>query len=156
MHFPHHGVASPMLIAYKSPITSAEFAEYFLFRWKMLRKPLNLPGGSERDELEENSFHMAAYHSDAVIGVSRLHIESDGIARIRYMAVHDDYQNQGVGSQLLQELENFAHTKKLRVCWLYARKKATRFYIKNGYVIKGKGNSELSELKHERMEKQLA
>ncbi len=121
----------------------------------MLRKPLNLSRGSEQDELEEIAFHIAAYINHKVIGVGRLHVESDGSARIRYMAVHDDYRNQGIGSNILRKLEKFASTNNLRVCWLYARAAAVTFYSKNGYVIKGESNSELSVLKHERMEKSL-
>ena len=143
------------MITYKSPVTSEEFAEYFLFRWEMLRKPLNLPRGSEQDELEKHSFHIAAYNNQEIIGVGRLHIEHDNTARIRYMAVGDDYQNHGVGSRILRELEQFAHTNKLQVCWLYAREGAIGFYSKNDYVIKGESSSELSALKHERMEKSL-
>ncbi len=121
----------------------------------MLRKPLNLSRGSEHDELEDSSFHIAAYADHVTIGAGRLHIEPDRSARIRYMAVHEDYQGHGVGSRILQELEQFAYTNQVRVCWLYAREGAIKFYIKNGYFIKGDSNSELSGLKHARMEKQL-
>lgn len=123
----------------------------------MLRKPLNLPRGSEQDELEEQSFHIAAYHNDAVVGVGRLHIEADSSARIRYMAVHENYQKQGIGSTILGKLEKIARTSKPRICWLYARQRATGFYSRKGYVAKGTCNSELSELNlnHQKMEKLL-
>jgi ribosomal protein S18 acetylase RimI-like enzyme len=71
------------------------------------------------------------------------------------MAVDDDYQNQGVGSSILIRLEGFAQTNNLRICWLYAREEAIKFYSKNGYAVKGESKSELSELKHKRMEKSL-
>lgn len=121
----------------------------------MLRSPLNLPRGSERDAIEKNSFHIAAYHEKTIIGVGRLQIEPNHSARIRYMAVDDNYQNQGVGSSILIRLEGFAQTNNLRICWLYAREKAIKFYSKNGYAVKGESKSELSELKHKRMEKSL-
>ena len=122
----------------------------------MLRKPLNLPRGSERDELEERSFHVAAYHNHVVVGVGRIHVEPDNTARIRYMAVHENYQNQGVGSTILGKLEKIARANQPQVCWLYARQSATGFYAKNGYVVKGESKSERPELKHQRMEKRLA
>lgn len=121
----------------------------------MLRSHLNLPRGSERDTIEKSSFHIAAYNGETIIGAGRLHIEPDHSARIRYMAVDDDYQNQGVGSSILIKLEEFAQTNNLRICWLYAREEATKFYSKNGYEVKGKSKSELSGLKHKRMEKSL-
>jgi len=121
----------------------------------MLRKPIDLPSGSEQDELEESSFHIAAYDGSKIIGVGRLHIETDQNARIRYMAVHEDYQKQGVGNSILNQLENIAQNNNMRTCWLYARENAINFYMNNGYKIKGNSNSELLGLNHERMEKQL-
>ena len=121
----------------------------------MLRKPLDLPPGSEQDELEESSFHIAAYDGSKVIGVGRMHIETDHNARVRYMAVHNDYQKQGIGSTILKKLEQFAKKNEAQTCWLYARENAISFYLNNGYKIKGNGISELIGLKHERMEKLL-
>ena len=121
----------------------------------MLRKPLHLPPGSEQDELEESSFHIAAYDGSKIIGTGRLHIETDHNARIRYMAVHKDYQKQGIGSTILKKLEQFAKKNKAQTCWLYARENAINFYMNNGYIIKGNNSSELLGLNHERMEKQL-
>jgi len=121
----------------------------------MLRKPLKLSRGGEQDELEESSFHIAAYDDHKIIGVGRLHIEAGNIGRIRYMAVHDDYQSQGIGSRILQELEQLGRKNNIQTCWLNAREKALKFYSKNGYVLKGVSKSELPMIKHERMEKQL-
>ena len=143
------------LITYKSPTTDNEFKKYFSFRWEMLRKPLDLLPGSEQDEFEESSFHIAAYDDSKIIGVGRLHIEPDHSARIRYMAVHKDYQKQGIGSRILEKLEQFAKKNHVHICWLYARENAINFYMNNGFKIKGKSKSELLGLNHERMEKQL-
>ena len=120
----------------------------------MLRKPLNLPLGSEQDELENQAFHIVAYNNKNIIGAGRLHIEKNQSARIRYMAVHENYQHQGVGSSILRELEKIAKTKNVKMCWLYARENAVNFYLKNNYQIKGIATSEL-EIKHHRMEKVL-
>ena len=143
------------LITYKSPVTAEEFAEYFSFRWQMLRKPLNLPRGSEQDQLEKQAFHVAAYHDRAIVGLGRVHTEADGAARIRYMAVHEKYQNRGVGSTILDKLEEIVRAHKLQICWLYAREGAVGFYVKNGYAVKDAGNSERPEIRHWRMEKYL-
>ena len=121
----------------------------------MLRKPLHLPPGSEQDQLEESSFHIAAYDGSKIIGVGRLHIETNHNARIRYMAVHRDYQKKRIGSTILKRLEQFAKKNKVQICWLYARENAINFYTINGYKIKGNSNSALLGLNHERMEKQI-
>ena len=142
------------MFIYTSPTSAEEFSKYFIFRWEMLRKPLNLPLGSEQDELENHAFHIAAYNNKNIIGVGRLHIEKNQSARIRYMAVRENYQHQGVGSSILRELEKIAKTKNAETCWLYARETAISFYLNNNYQIKGIATSEL-EIKHHRMEKVL-
>ena len=143
------------MIQYRPPLAPGEFAEYFSFRWALLREPLGLPRGSERDSLEDAAFHIAAYDGPSVIGVGRLHIEADGTARIRYMAVHADYRHKGIGRSILRKLEQFAHDHQVRVCWLHARVGAVGFYKKNGYAACGACKSELSFVRHERMEKML-
>ena len=121
----------------------------------MLRKPLALPRGSEQDELEDGAFHIVAYDGQLITGVGRLHTEPDCTARARYMAVHAEYQHQGIGSSILRQLEWFARSHGVQVCWLYARESAVKFYTRNGYIIHGKSKSELSAVHHERMEKHL-
>jgi ribosomal protein S18 acetylase RimI-like enzyme len=142
------------VFTYKPPTSADEFAEYYMFRWKMLRKPLNLPLGSEKDELENSSYHMAAFENEKIIAVGRLQIEKDSTARIRYMAVDSNYRKQGIGSQLLEELENIAKDKMVKRCWLHARETAMTFYTKNNYEINSEAKSKL-KIPHFRMEKEL-
>ena len=42
----------------KKPETLQEFEEYYSLRWKILRKPLGESMGSEKDNLENDSFHL--------------------------------------------------------------------------------------------------
>ena len=142
------------MLVYRSPTSTNEFIEYYNFRWKLLRKPLNFPLGSEKDELDKKSFHIAAFNNEIIIGVGRLHIEIDACARIRYMAVERKFQNQGIGSYILKLLEQHAIQNNVHICWLYARENAINFYLKNNYVVSGTADSELS-IKHVRMEKKL-
>ncbi|MEJ2115115.1 MAG: GNAT family N-acetyltransferase [Gammaproteobacteria bacterium] len=143
-----------MPIVYRSPNSVKEFEDYFKIRWELLRKPLGLKPGSEQDEVENSAFHLAAFKNEKIIGVSRLHIENDATARIRYMSVDCNFRNQGIGNRLLAELEKIAKTKNVKICWLYARDNAVDFYLKNNYQIKDIAASEL-EIKHHRMEKVL-
>ena len=143
-----------MAVVYRPPESEEEFENYFKFRWEQLRKPLGLTQGSEQDELESTAFHIAAFNNEKIIGVGRLQIEKDTTARIRYMAVDNKFRKQGIGSRLLEELENIAKTKSVKNCWLYARESAASFYLKNNYEIRGEAISEL-EIPHQRMEKTL-
>jgi len=143
-----------MEIIYHPPKSTKEFEEYFLMRWKYLRKPLGFQRGSEQDELENSAFHIAAFHDEKIIGVGRLQIMDDSTARVRYMAVSDNYRTQGIGSRILLELEKLALNNNAQNCWLYARETAALFYSKNNYREVGKADSDL-DIKHLRMEKTL-
>ncbi len=143
-----------MAIIYRSPNSEKEFTDYFNFRWKHLRKPLGLKRGSEQDRHEKTSFHIAAFDSKNIIGVGRIQIEPNTTARIRYMAVENNFRKQGIGSNVLTALENIAIENKTQACWLLAREEAIPFYLKNRYEIKGEADSEL-EIAHQRMQKLL-
>jgi putative acetyltransferase len=57
------------------------------------------------------------------------------------ITVHDDYQNMGIGTALLNHVINVAQMKKLRKVWLHvstANDRAIRMYKKAGFVIEGK------------------
>lgn len=143
-----------MTVVYRSPKSEKEFEEYFLLRWKLLRKPLGLEKGSEQDDLEDSAFHIAAFNHENIIAVGRVQIENDSSARIRYMAVNKAHRIRGIGSRVLEELEIIATEKMAKSCWLYARETAMDFYTKNHYKVNGEANSEL-EIPHFRMEKEL-
>ena len=143
-----------MSIIYRSPLSEKELEAYFLFRWSLLRKPLGLARGSEKDRHENSSFHIAAFENERIIAVGRLQIENNSSGRIRYMAVDNNHRKQGIGSHLLEELENIAKNKMVKCCWLHARDTALTFYTKNNYQVSGEAESELA-IPHFRMEKEL-
>ena len=139
-------------ISLTSPNTSIEFERYYQFRWQQLRKPLKLPIGSEQDEYESVSFHCVALDSkQEIIAVGRISPESDNQMRIRYMAVADQYQQQGIGSMILRALLKYAQQQNISMCWLNARLEAVPFYEKNGFIVVGGSETELA-IPHKRME----
>lgn len=141
---------------FKSPYTDEEFQRYYAFRWQQLRAPWQQPRGSEKDELEEVSFHvMAVTDENEIIGVGRLHFIDDETAQIRYMAVDPVYQGQGIGGQLLHHLEEYAASAGRYTILLHARENALRFYEKLGYEKREKSHLLYGEIQHFRMEKSL-
>ncbi len=139
-------------IIVKTPVTDNEFARYFNFRWRLLRKPLQLPEGSEQDEHEATSFHCYALNNDLeIVGVGRITPQERLVMQIRYMAVAENYRHQGVGSLILQSLLDYAKHNHAQDCWLNARNDACTFYEKNGFKLVKKIHTDLP-IPHYRME----
>ncbi len=145
-----------MNIIIKQPETEKEFEDYFNLRWCVLREPWHQPKGSEKDELENESFHiMACDENNYVIGVGRLHFNNETEAQIRYMAVVPEYTNQGVGASILKVLEEKARQEQCKTIVLDARENAVSFYQKKGYELLEKSHLLFDSIQHFRMEKQL-
>ena len=139
----------------RSPETEEEFKNYYHFRWKVLREPWNQPEGSERDDFERESFHLMTCKDSEIIGVGRLHLNSDVEAQIRYMAVKENYRDQGIGSLILKELEKRAKVLGAKYIILNSRANVVRFYEKNSYQTIKKAPTLFGTIEHWRMIKVL-
>ena len=138
------------------PESSEDFKRYYFLRWKILRKPLDLPLGSERDDIEDKAIHLMVCKKDRIpIAVGRLHFNSDEEAQIRFMAVDERYQGKGIGTMLLKELERRARENGARYVVLNARESVINFYRKNGYFAVGKPFVLLNTVYHLKMKKFL-
>ncbi len=139
------------------PTTSEEFKKYYNLRYEILRKPWGQPPGSERDEGEETSIHrmIVDENSGDVLAVGRLQFNSIHEAQIRYMAVADDLQGKGLGSQILSALEDVARGKSIQRIILSARENALQFYKNNGYEIIEKTHLLFGKIQHWLMRKEL-
>ena len=139
------------------PTTSEEFKKYYNLRYEILRKPWGQPPGSERDEGEETSIHRMIIDNTTgnALAVGRLQFNSTHEAQIRYMAVADDLQGKGLGSQIISALEDVARGKGIQRIILSARENALQFYKNNGYEIVRKTHLLFGEIQHWLMGKEL-
>jgi len=139
------------------PTTSEEFNKYYNLRYEILRKPWGQPPGSERDEEEETSIHRMIIDNQTgnALSVGRLQFNSTHEAQIRYMAVANDVQGKGLGSQIISSLEDVARGKGSKQIILSARENALQFYKNNGYKIVKKTHLLFGEIQHWLMEKEL-
>ena len=139
------------------PTTPEEFKKYYDLRYEMLRKPWGQLPGSERDEEEETSIHRMIIDNKTgnALAVGRLQFNSTHEAQIRFMAVADDLQGKGLGSQIISALENVARRKGIQRIILSAREKALQFYKNNSYEIIEKTHLLFGEIQHWLMSKEL-
>lgn len=139
----------------KSPSSYQEWKEYFLFRYKILRKPIGLHRSTIRDKLEKISYHiMATNNKREIIGVGRLHFVNTKESQIRYMAVDKNFRKKGVGNAIVHKLEMHSIDSHRNNIILNARENAVIFYSKLGYVNIGKIDVGI-DIKHFQMKKNL-
>ena len=142
-------------IEIRSPKTEAEWEKYDDFRWEILRKPLNIPHVPLKDDLEESSYHfMAITSSNEIVACGRLHMNNDEEAQIRYMGVSESIRRMGLGTLILDRLENQAKVLGANSISLNARNVALNFYKSLGYKAVGPYQSD-TNIPHTRMEKFL-
>ncbi|MDT8452052.1 MAG: GNAT family N-acetyltransferase [Gammaproteobacteria bacterium] len=145
-----------MPITIKQPETEKEFEAYYELRWRVLREPWQQPAGSEKDELEIESFHiMASDENNKVVGVGRLHFNTKTEAQIRYMAVAPEYETQGIGTSILEALEAKARQQQYKTIVLHARENVVGFYQKKGYELLEKSHLLFGTIQHFRMCKKI-
>lgn len=88
-------------------------------------------------EEDANGIHFAAFRDNALVGIISLF--QDGTSfQFRKLAVLPDLHDKGIGTQLLNRVEEFASAEGGTLIWCNARVSAIGFYIKAGYSHTGK------------------
>ena len=139
----------------REPNTENEWQQYYDLRWRVLREMCNQPVGSEKDDLEEDSYHLMAIENGVCVGVGRAHFNHADQGQIRYMAVDADWRNQGIGLRILQLLEIYLLRNAAGTVVLNARTDAVGFYQKHGYQVDGDGPLLYGQIAHKKMRKRL-
>ena len=144
---------APTLVEAVSP---EQLEDYYDLRWRILRAPWKQPRGSEKDILEEDSYHLMVVDAQQrVIGVGRLHLNSPQQAQIRYMSVATREQRKGVGKMLLQALEQKARDWGAEEIIFDARANIAGFYKRYGYVTLAPGHTLFNSIHHYKMHKHI-
>ncbi|WP_270691018.1 bifunctional GNAT family N-acetyltransferase/hotdog fold thioesterase [Aeromonas sp. D3] len=139
-----------------TPQTAAELDAYYQLRWELLRKPFNLPIGSERDEYDTVAIHRMMLAPDGTpIAVGRLFIGGEE-AQIRFMALHPEYRSQGLGARMVEDLEQLACQEKVKRLVMNARQEAVEFYRRCGFLEVGEGPVSFGRIPHRQMIKSLS
>ncbi|TWX72987.1 bifunctional GNAT family N-acetyltransferase/hotdog fold thioesterase [Colwellia sp. C1TZA3] len=140
----------------RAPKNQAELAQYYQLRWQTLRQPSQQPMGSEKDDLEAQSYHRVIVDDmDNIVGAGRLHNTSQEQAQIRYMAISEHVRGQGLGKVLVNELERTAAKAGVKTIELNARVDAIGFYQRLGYSNEGYSHTLFGVVKHNKMIKSI-
>ena len=85
------------------------------------------------DTFEITGLHLVCVKDDKVVGTGRLNIEHDK-AIISQMAIDKDYQQLGIGSEIVKALILKSKERGVKNIELSARETALAFYKKFGFV----------------------
>lgn len=116
---------------------TTEYKQMVHLRNEILRKPLGLTFSQEELENEKNDVLMGAFEDGKILGCCLLTKVDDKTVRLRQMAVPNNMQGKGIGRALMIFAENIARDLGYKTLLMHARKTATGFYEKLGYVISG-------------------
>lgn len=139
-----------------TPKTPQELERYFHFRWQVLREPLHMPLGSERDEYDEMSAHrMIVDGRGRIMAAGRVYLTPNNEGQIRFMAVRSNHRGKGLGSLILVALESYALQEGAKRLVCNAREHAVTFYERNGFQNQGELTDERGPNRHQQMLKEL-
>ncbi|NEO29086.1 MAG: GNAT family N-acetyltransferase [Symploca sp. SIO3C6] len=120
------------------PIQSKrELDDMYYQRWLVLRAPLGMDRGSEKDKHDYSAFHLVAVCEEKIIGSARLRQLSAQLGSIAYVAVLSEFRSQGLGTKLIKKLMEQAQEKNLKSLRLMARSNTLGFYHRIGFLEKG-------------------
>ena len=145
-----------MDIEIRKPNSEKEWLDYYDLRYRILRKPLNQPLGSEKNEGDEAGIHFALYKNNVLKAIARLDLQENKVAQVRFVAVEENQQGFGFGKKIMQEIENYCKEIAREKIILHARDYAVDFYLKLHFKVVEKSYKLFDVLQHFLMEKQLA
>jgi predicted GNAT family N-acyltransferase len=135
-------------------MSDPEYLLSLILRYKILRIPLGLTFSAEDLAKDKNDIHIGAFEDDRLLASLILTDTGDSSIKMRQVAVEDNLQGMGIGSELVQYADTYARENGYRLIHCNARDTAKAFYLKHGYKVIGDEFTEVG-IKHCYMEKEL-
>ena len=139
----------------RTPNNPQEWEDYFSLRYNVLRKPLNQPLGSERNDGDSTGKHFALYDNTILTAIGRLDIVDSEKVQARFVAVLEVEHGKGYGKQIMHAMEEYGRLNGYHKMILHARDYALNFYEKLGYQKIEKSYKLFDVLQHYLMTKNL-
>lgn len=133
---------------------SGEYRAACVLRDEILRRPLGLALGPEDVQGEDAQWHLLAFVETSVAGCLLLVPASEGLVKMRQVAIASHFQRTGIGTALVRRAEGLSRERGFSRMVLHARVTAVPFYERLGYEVEGEGFIEVT-VPHRRMIKSL-
>ena len=132
----------------------AELEAAIALRFRVFVAEQSIPPEEELDEADATAIHAIAIVDEKVVGTGRLLCLEDAQSQIGRMAVDASCRRKGVGSRILEFLEESARARGMRDCVLHAQEYVKSFYSAHGYREDGPPYLEVN-IPHVVMRKEL-
>jgi GNAT superfamily N-acetyltransferase len=120
-------------------IRQTPFETIIDLRARVLRPGLPIETAYFEEDHEPSTHHLAAYCDEKVVSCVSLVISPSGDEpawRLRGMATDEGYQRRGIGTRLLQKLEQLAlESPGPNLVWCTSRIAVIPFYKKQGWQV---------------------
>ncbi len=133
---------------------SPEYADGSALRHRVLRVPLGLSIYDEDLDAEQSDLHFGMFDGATLIACVVLTHCGDECIRVRQMAVDTPFQRQGLGRELMEQVEADVRKRNLKTIILHSRKTVVAFYQNLGYELTDKEFIEVT-IPHVLMEKHV-
>jgi predicted GNAT family N-acyltransferase len=141
-------------IEIKQVETESELEQAIAVRFRVFVGEQSIPPEEELDEADATATHAIALCQGKVVGTGRLLVMDGDEAQIGRMAVDSAWRRRGIGSQILEFLEQSARALCVKSCVLHAQEYVKSFYAAHGYREHGDSFLEVNIL-HVEMRKTL-
>ena len=112
-------------------------------RHEVLRKGKPFETCQFKGDDDENTIHFGLFLEDKLVGIISIFKENNNLFpklnqfQIRGIAVLEEFQGKGFGTELVKEAENHCVNLNADLIWFNARENAVPFYKKLGYTSIG-------------------
>jgi N-acetylglutamate synthase-like GNAT family acetyltransferase len=111
-----------------------EYSQEKELRNRILRTPLGLHLSELDVRDEDEQVHLVAIDGRGRVIGCVLVAFSGNVAKVRQLAIDDDYQGRGIGTELMKRAEQAILARSLRTVTLHGRVTARGFFEKLGYT----------------------
>lgn len=112
---------------------------YELFETTSWNQKYKLTADELYKALKNSWYSLSAYDNSSLIGFGRIICDGVVHALILDLIVHPDFQNRGIGSQILNKLVGKCRQHKIRDIQLFSVKGKAEFYRKNDFKERPEG-----------------
>lgn len=146
----------PMIIKHTRDTLSETYLDAVAIRNTVFVKVQGVPRSVDIDANEAYCIHFVLYDDKGQATATVRLLPNIDLTQVtlQRMAVLDNYQDQGLGSILLKEAEDFAQEQGFKSISLHAQLRALKFYLNNGYQEVGQIFEEAG-IQHITVEKSL-